>query len=156
MWFLIILAIICSMIVFQLILHYSIDSIRERPKLYKVLEWLDALYWDFVIFIVPLIEQPRVQDFVFRVIMTIIGVVLGGLGLYLVLLVAKINKNIGKSDLIEFYDKGVFGFVRHPQYLGMVFMFIGWSFIWKADYCIILSPIFFLFVFMVSKFEEKK
>jgi len=153
--FLIILIVILVLFCIQFITHKSYSYAKKHPKLYNIIEWADGLYWDITIFITPLLIQPRIQDINIRILLTVIGLIIGGFGLYLMVEFVITNKNIGKTEMEDLYTDGVYGFVRHPGYLGIIFMFIGWSFIWKAVYCIILSPLILLHVIWVSKFEEK-
>ena len=158
--FILIFSLILSVYIIQLISNLTFNISKTHPKLFKIVEQLHGFYWATIIIITPLIPTPTLQNFIFIVIFTVIGFIIGGVGLYLLIQFSMTNKHwslgdFSKSDSEGLYTKGIYGFVRHPGYLGFVFGFIGWSFIWKSVYCIILSPLFLILIIWVSTFEEK-
>jgi protein-S-isoprenylcysteine O-methyltransferase Ste14 len=53
-------------------------------------------------------------------------------------------------------DEGVYSLVRHPQYLGAFLAHIGVTFLFSAEYSLIITPMIAVYLFVISKKEEKE
>ena len=51
---------------------------------------------------------------------------------------------------------GVYSTVRHPQYLGGLLAHVGISFLLSAWYSLLLTPLMFTLIYLISKKEEKE
>jgi protein-S-isoprenylcysteine O-methyltransferase Ste14 len=51
---------------------------------------------------------------------------------------------------------GVYSLVRHPQYLGAFLAHISLTFLFSAEYSLIVTPIIAIYLFVISKKEEKE
>jgi protein-S-isoprenylcysteine O-methyltransferase Ste14 len=58
-------------------------------------------------------------------------------------------------DPTELVTTGVYGFVRHPIYAGLVLMYVGWSLGRGAVYALFLSPFFYLSLRFEAWLEER-
>jgi protein-S-isoprenylcysteine O-methyltransferase Ste14 len=50
---------------------------------------------------------------------------------------------------------GPYKFVRHPQYLGLIFMWVGWWWVWAAAYSFYFGMIFLALTWIEAYLEEK-
>jgi len=94
----------------------------------------------------------------------IIGVILIGLGFYIVIQALKalsVHRAFGKeiyqikakSHLIT---QGIYAYVRNPLYLGVTIQLFGWAFILLFTFLFIM-PFFFMLLFvLVARWEEKE
>ncbi|UCD03776.1 MAG: isoprenylcysteine carboxylmethyltransferase family protein [Candidatus Woesearchaeota archaeon] len=84
---------------------------------------------------------------IYATVLMIIGMVLiliGWVTLY---------KNIEKEEIVT---SGIYSFSRHPQYLGFLFIVIGWLIGWPTLLMIIFAPILVYKYIQVSITEEKE
>lgn len=51
---------------------------------------------------------------------------------------------------------GLYGYVRHPQYVGLFFIITGWIFAWPTPLTIILYPVLVVMYYRLSRREEKE
>lgn len=101
--------------------------------------------------------QPRIEG--------ILGTALAGVGVLLALFggvltgIASLTilPIIGwdQIDPTRLATTGVYGFVRHPLYAGLVLMYIGLSLGWSAVYALFLSPLFYLSLRFEAWLEER-
>jgi methanethiol S-methyltransferase len=80
-------------------------------------------------------------------ILTIIGII------YIVWGWHDIYKNIKKNVLVT---KGIYKYSRHPQYLGMILIVVGWTIIWPTILTMIMGPILIYVYLNLCKKEEKE
>ncbi|MDD1778949.1 MAG: isoprenylcysteine carboxylmethyltransferase family protein [Candidatus Helarchaeota archaeon] len=94
----------------------------------------------------------------------IIGVILLGLGFYIVIQALKalsvhrafgkeIYQTKAKSNLIT---NGIYAHVRNPLYLGVIIQLFGWAFIFLFTFLLIMPFFFMLLFFFVARWEEKE
>jgi len=50
--------------------------------------------------------------------------------------------------------KGVYGIVRHPQYLGWILSHVGVSFVFSLLYSMFFAPVLIVLIYLISKKEE--
>ncbi len=50
---------------------------------------------------------------------------------------------------------GLYGIVRHPLYLGLIIAYLGWCIIFKALPALLMAPIVFVFLWILTIFEER-
>jgi len=55
----------------------------------------------------------------------------------------------------ELATGGPFGFVRHPVYLGFVFIFVGWWWVWAAVYSFYFGMFLLALIWLNAYLEEK-
>lgn len=55
----------------------------------------------------------------------------------------------------QFIASGPYQFVRHPQYLGLVFIWVGWWWVWAAIYAFYFGMIFLALNWVEAYLEEK-
>lgn len=91
-------------------------------------------------------DQPRFQlDFFYW---KIAGVILIILGLAIIVWVSKTpRKNL---------DQGPYRYVRHPWYLALIFVWVGWWWVWAAIYSFYLGMFMLALVWLQAYLEEKK
>lgn len=50
---------------------------------------------------------------------------------------------------------GPYQFVRHPQYLGLIFIYVGWWWWWSAVYAFYFGMFILVLIWIQAYFEEK-
>ncbi|MEA3494060.1 MAG: isoprenylcysteine carboxylmethyltransferase family protein [Candidatus Margulisiibacteriota bacterium] len=96
--------------------------------------------------------QPRFElDFFWWRIAGYITIALG-VGIYLWAI--REYKTVLK-DGDKLIDTGPFQFVRHPMYLGIIFIYVGWWWIWAAVYAFYLGMFILAGMWLQAYIEEK-
>ena len=110
----------------------------------------------FVLFYIPLFEQPRISNII---ALPIVGIVLLTFG---IILTVAGSKQLMRTDLQgikgipdELITNGLYSIIRHPVNLGLMFTFAGWYMIWSGIYSLYFLAVF-LIVFVVETFWEEK
>ncbi len=110
----------------------------------------------YALFYIPLIEQPRISS---NLALPIAGIVLLIFG---VILVVTGSKQLTKTDLhgIKGIPEGIittglYGIIRHPVNLGLMFTFAGWYIIWSGVYALYFLAVFII-VFVIETFWEER
>jgi len=123
-----------------------------------------------IIFMSPFIEQHRLLDvFIFK----IIGLVLIFLGIILIILALMEFRKFGitikiifrkefqkKNILVEqempqkLVTTGPYAVVRHPQMIGFIIFYIGYSLLFLALYCLYWIPLLIVIVHIAASIEE--
>lgn len=81
-----------------------------------------------------------------------IGLIITGFGLLLVIAGWKpIYRS--KEELVA---KGVYRYVRHPQYLGLILVTLGWLIHWPTILAVVMWPILVFMYYNLAKKEEKE
>lgn len=81
-----------------------------------------------------------------------IGLIITGFGLVLVIAGWRpIYRS--KEDLVA---KGVYRYVRHPQYLGLILVTLGWLIHWPTILAVVMWPILVFMYYNLAKKEEKE
>jgi protein-S-isoprenylcysteine O-methyltransferase Ste14 len=62
-------------------------------------------------------------------------------------------KNIEEDKIV---DIGIYSYSRHPQYLGFIFMIVGWLIGWPTILTVIFGPILIFIYVRVSLIEERE
>lgn len=81
-----------------------------------------------------------------------VGLVVTGFGL--VLLIAGWRPIYRSKE--ELVTKGIYGHVRHPQYLGLVLVTLGWLIHWPTIPTVVMWPILVAMYYKLAKKEEKE
>lgn len=92
-------------------------------------------------------------------IAVVLGTILVGIGAWLIFSgIRQLNRSLSampkpveKGELIE---EGVYGYVRHPIYLGLMFVGYGWSVAMDSLAALIVAVVFTLFLDLKSRREE--
>jgi len=110
----------------------------------------------FALFYIPLIEQPRISS---TIALPITGIVLLIFGVILVMIG---SKQLTKTELHgikgiprEIITKGLYGIIRHPVNLGLMFTFMGWYMLWSGVYSLYFLVVFII-VFIFETFWEER
>ena len=92
------------------------------------------------------LEQPKFElDHFWWIVAGVVAVVIGiGIVIW--------SKIEGKE---EFNQKGPYQFVRHPMYLGLVFVFVGWWWAWSAVYSFYFGMFILALIWLQAYLEEK-
>jgi len=103
------------------------------------------------------IEQPHFElDFFWWKIAGIASILLGGL-ILLWTVIEMTKKGIANLDIIpdKFLDSGPFAFVRHPIFLSLIFLCIGWWWVFAAVYSFYFGMLILLLIWLEAYLEEK-
>jgi protein-S-isoprenylcysteine O-methyltransferase Ste14 len=110
----------------------------------------------FVLFYIPLFDQPRISD---NLILPIAGVVFLVLG---AILFAAGSKQLVKAELQgikgipkKIIKTGLYSIIRHPVNLGLMLIFSGWYLLWLGVYALYFLAAF-LVVFVFETFWEER
>ena len=63
-------------------------------------------------------------------------------------------KNLKNDD--EIVTTGIYSYSRHPQYLGFIFIILGWVFGWPTILTLIFAPILIYIYIRVCRLEERE
>lgn len=126
-----------------------------RGKIAGVLKQICA----FLFILTPLIpivfNQPRFElDYFWWRVSGPIAIILGLIFIYLGW---KEFKRAGVSILDhpkKLVDSGIYAHIRHPQYLGLIFIFVGWWWIWAAVYTFYFGMFILALVWIQGYLEE--
>lgn len=111
--------------------------------------------WPLFIFIAsPLFDIPRIAPGYFRALghwpatagtaLSIVGVIIIAVGW----------KQIhGATGLV---DRGIYKYVRHPQYTGIMLFTLGWILHWPSLITLCLWPVMMVAYYWLAKFEEQE
>lgn len=81
-----------------------------------------------------------------------VGLVITGLGLLLVIAGWRYIYRSKEENVI----KGVYSYVRHPQYLGLILVTLGWLVHWPTILTAAMWPIVVIMYYRLAKKEEKE
>jgi len=151
---------VCLVMV-NLIGFASCFLIMSRPELkekfFKIPKVLQKAYvfiaWGVPIFVLPLTPQPRLAQ---NYLTFIIGVVLTLLsGLVWILAFKEIGIIPGLRQKTTVISSGIYKVVRHPLYLGIIFMILGLSLVFRSVYSLFYAPVM-IGLFALTTFIEEK
>ncbi len=127
------------------ILSIWLTVVLKKCEWYRI---LGVLVFSIIPFTTVFFEQPRFElDFFWWRIAGIAAMVLGiGLVIW-----SRFNFNLQQ----EMKKAGPYQYVRHPQYLGLVFMWIGWWWIWTAVYAFYFGMFILVLTWIEAYLEEK-
>ena len=114
----------------------------------------------FVFFCLPLVtpffDQPRFAlDYFWWRVAGFIAIALGAaLLVWARRALGRIFTNIGETPAV-LVTSGPYGFVRHPGYLGLIFIFVGWWWLWAAVYAFYFGMFSLAVVWAQGWLEEK-
>jgi len=110
----------------------------------------------FVIFYLPLVDQPRISS---TITLPIIGTFLLISGIILVVVG---SKELTKTELHgikgipeEIITTGLYGIIRHPINLGFICTFAGWYIVWSGVYSLYFLPILIIGLVIETFWEER-
>lgn len=100
----------------------------------------------------PTLGLPNFVAWVIGGIIFLAAMSFATLGVYQIR-TAAVKEPSGKRKL---ESSGIYGIVRHPIYFGDTFWPVGWSIIFNATYSLLLTPLWFILLFLLSIVEEEK
>ncbi|WP_414470049.1 methyltransferase family protein [Methanobacterium sp. ACI-7] len=81
------------------------------------------------------------------------GAILMLIGMFIIIIGwIKLYKSTKKDGLVT---DGIYAYSRHPQYLGFIFIILGWLFGWPTIITVILAPILIYKYIRVCRAEEE-
>lgn len=116
---------------------------------------------DPLILILPMITvffgQPRFEmDYFWWKVGGVFSLVLG------VVVIGLAKKEMDKAgvkwhdaDPVQLLDTGIYGFVRHPVYLGLIFILVGWWWIFAAAYSFYFGMLVLALIWLEGYLEER-
>jgi len=140
-------------------------------KKFKHITRLSAAPMGIIIFISPFIVQPRLPNIV---IFEIIALILIFIGIVLIILALMefrkfgitikviFRKEFRKKNVIseqEIHRKlvttGLYAVIRHPQMIGFIIFYLGYSLLFLSLYCLYWFPLLIIIISIVASIEEK-
>lgn len=127
--------------------------------LFRKFSWyrtLGIFIWFGVLLIMPLLPQPKFYlDFEVWKYAGALAIFLGfGLILWAELEFLKVEEN-PVALATKLITSGPYNYFRHPQYLGTIFMFVGWCWVWAAVYAFYFGLIILALTYLQAYLEEK-
>ncbi len=130
-----------------------------------VLIWSAKLAWyrvpGFLIFLVtPFLmvfsRQPRFElDHFWWRVAGIAAMAIGlGIALWAGIEFKKASMRVSDPPR-EMITTGPYHFVRHPQYVGLIFMWVGWWWVWSAVYAFYFGMLILILIWIEAYLEEK-
>ncbi len=90
------------------------------------------------------------------IIVVTLGIFFLGLNFYLKIIA---HREIGISPALKsktnLITTGIYGIIRNPLYLSNVFLAIGMAVLFKSEYALLFSLVYFLFLWPIIYFEER-
>ena len=143
-------------------------SLSEK---FKNITRLSAAPMGIIIFIFPFFLQPRLPDIItFKIITS----VLIFLGIFLIILALREFRKFGITIKVIFRKEcqkkevsskheihrnlvttGPYAFVRHPQMVGFMIFYLGYSLLFLSLYCLYWTPLLIIIIRIVASIEEK-
>lgn len=125
----------------------------------KALSW-HRLPGTFIFVLLPLFtalfDQPRFElDYFWWRIAGMFAIIFGiGLVSWTKFTLRKLIVRLGEPPR-ELCLSGPFQYVRHPLYLGLIFVFVGWWWAWAAVYAFYFGMLILVLVWIQGYLEEK-
>ncbi len=108
---------------------------------------LGGLIFSFLPFFTVFLNQPHFDiDFYWWRIAGIIAIILG------LAILAWTKKHCHPLELVK---AGPYALVRHPWYLGLIFVWVGWWWLWAAVYSFYLGMFILAMIWLQAYLEEK-
>lgn len=120
------------------------------PLLIYILQPLGA---DIILWRIPLLRQLKVSVYEFSFLWPTraVGVWMTLIGMLLVLFGwIKIHKSHG------LVTSGIYKYIRHPQYTGIILLITGWMFRWLNPTILIMYPILLILYYKLARNEERQ
>lgn len=118
------------------------------------------VFIQFLLFFAFIFEIPHLQITLPNFI-KITGIVIGILGsLFVVIALLQLNKNLSpfpspKSDA-QLIKNGIYTYIRHPIYTGILGIVIGYSFFSASGYRFLIALLLLVLFIYKSRYEEKR
>lgn len=110
----------------------------------------------FLLFYIPLFPQPRIAGApalpIAGIVLLVFGILLAVVGSRQ-LLQTDLHGVTGVPDKI--ITTGLYGVIRHPVNLGLMFTFAGWYMIWSGVYSLLFLAAFLVVFVLETLWEEK-
>lgn len=120
----------------------------------------------FIIFIIPIINQPKIIEsnflFLAGAILVSFGfliMTMGGYEFYKRGIISALSKKETQEIKTnkpshKLVTTGIYGVIRHPQYVGLFTFFIGYSLLFNALYSFCISPFILMWFAVIAYIEE--
>ncbi|NQT30532.1 MAG: isoprenylcysteine carboxylmethyltransferase family protein [Candidatus Saganbacteria bacterium] len=109
-----------------------------------------------ILFLMVYVNQPRFEmDFFWWRVVGMAAIVIGvGVMIWARWAFKKAGvESIGLPQTLVTY--GPYQYVRHPQYLGFIFLSVGWFWVWSAVYAFYFGLIIVFLIWLSAYLEEK-
>ena len=127
------------------------EKFLKIPKIFQ--KAYVSFFWGAPIFCLPLVPQLRfTQNRIIFVIGITLALLSGLVGILAFKEIGIIPSVRQKSTVIT---SGIYGIIRHPLYLGGIFMSLGLSLAFRAVYALFYTPVIIAFFTLLAFLEEK-
>lgn len=106
------------------------------------------------ILVLPYCPQPRFAEFDGSGLHLLLGAMAIAAGLALVLPALRVQFTTGPEASESLQTTGVYGFVRHPGYLGNVLLGLGWALLFRSTIGVALTGVWWLTFVLHAMIEE--
>jgi len=131
---------------------------RNPSKLMGTILYLVVGSTDLFWFLLPIVPQPRIQSL--ALLWRIIGLVVAVIGISIM---RQGSREFNKHNVSIRPDRtptvlvteGIYGTIRHPLYVGLIIVALGWSLVWVAVYSLYFVPVIILLNILNAVLEER-
>ncbi|MFA6431596.1 MAG: methyltransferase [Candidatus Margulisiibacteriota bacterium] len=116
---------------------------------------LGAILFVLIPFLPVFFGQPRFElDYFWWRVSGPIAILMGSVFIYLGYMEFKKNSASILDIPKKLVDSKVYAHIRHPQYLGLIFIFVGWWWIWAAVYSFYFGMFILALIWIQGYLEE--
>ena len=144
--------------------------IKVSSSKYKYLTRVSALPMSIIIVLSPYLEQPTISNNIkfelLAYLLLFIGSIIGIFSLLEFirngidirrLTFPKVKESVltGRYETYKLITTGLYGIIRHPQIVGFVFLYLGYSLITNSLYTLYWTPLIVIGLYVGSRLEEE-
>jgi protein-S-isoprenylcysteine O-methyltransferase Ste14 len=118
--------------------------------------WPGTVIFVLLPFLGVFFPQPHFElDFFWWKIAGVVAMIMGaGVIALAKMAIPKVGINLGEEPGV-LVTSGLYQYVRHPMYLGLIFIYVGWWWVWAAVYSFYFGMLILALIWLQAYAEEK-